>query len=492
MLSALPVFSLDSIPFAALKVTDLARVMDLNQLAEELTGYRAKELVGENLTVLLTDCSLVTELSAQPTNKQQATMQQSIQLLSGIVVNLFNKHGDYLTCGLQILAAADGYIVCITQTDTNGNFSSPNPDITEPDRQIMPSEPFNENGSVCATCQSIAKVNHTANPAIFCIDEQDHIVYQHFFNQLNNEMPLLFDYLNMSVDDYLACKKTAKRQGQLQKYNKSFDNFNSVFDFSITYQADSTRYVWIVENVTDKYRKEQRHIITEKLSLLANTLDHVAHDFNNVLGLVLGAIEMLEIKSSQGNQDISTYISRIKNATDKGRDITERLAAFSQQPKAKLVEFDPIQEIRNNIHLFKKMLISSIDFDFKGKDVHCLIHFPQGEFIKILLNLVLNAQDSIRQHAFMGNIKMTADINIHDQLEIKLKDSGIASVQESLSQIFDPLFRCQSANDDNGLSLANTYNTLYRNHGQIVVTENNELGGALVVLLIDCSKVSKK
>ena len=334
----------------------------------------------------------------------------------------------------------------------------------------------------------LAMVNHTIKVPIFFIDELDNIVYQDLSPQVNNQSSLLFNYINFSLNDYLAFKEEAKTQGQLKKISISFDNYHSVYDFSITYESDEGIYIWIVENVTDKFRKEQQHIITDRLTLLGNTFGNVSHDINNVLGVALGAIEMLEIKFSQGNQDISAYISRVKNAIDKGKDVTERLLAFTRRPTIKVVQFDPIKDINDNIYLFKQMLLSTIDFSFHANGVNCLINFPQGEFINILLNLVLNAQDAIREHALIGNIKMTANINPDGQLEIHVKDSGIGIKQENLSRIFDPFYSSKSVNKGNGIGLANVYSTVYKHDGQIQVAGKSDLGGALFTLVFNCSQ----
>ena len=212
--------------------------------------------------------------------------------------------------------------------------------------------------------------------------------------------------------------------GQIKQNNISFDKYNSVFDLSVTYEAEEGIYIWIVENITEKFRKEQQQIISNRLALLGNTFGNVSHDINNVLGVALGAIEMLEIKFSKG-EDVSDYIERVKNAIDKGKDVTERLLAFTRKPTIKVVSFDPIQEIYDNQYLFRQLLLSTIKVNFHFEPVHCLINFPQGEFINILLNLVLNAQDAIQEKGLSGQIVISANIINANRLEIHVKDSGI-------------------------------------------------------------------
>ncbi|MEW6981253.1 ATP-binding protein [Colwelliaceae bacterium 6471] len=332
----------------------------------------------------------------------------------------------------------------------------------------------------------LSMVNYTIKVPIFFINEKDNIVFLDLCPQLSNESSALFNHINFSITDYLAFKKKAKKSGQIKRSSISFDNYNSVFDLSVTYEADEGIYIWIVENVTEAFRKDQQQIISNRLALLGNTFGNVSHDINNVLGVALGAIEMLEIKVSQGEKDISNYIDRVKNAIDKGKDVTGRLLAFTRKPTVKVIEFDPIEEIKENKHLFKQLLLTTIDFKFNFNNVKCRIHFPQGEFINILLNLVLNAQDAIREQGLIGQIVVSTNINELGRLEVNVKDSGIGIEDEKLSRIFDPFYSSKSVNKGNGIGLANVYNTMYKHNGEIRVSGTSDLGGAEFVLIFKC------
>ncbi len=72
--------------------------------------------------------------------------------------------------------------------------------------------------------------------------------------------------------------------------------------------------------------------------------------------------------------------------------------------------------------------------------MHCLINFPQGEFINILLNLVLNAQDAIQEKGLSGQIEILANQLDNSRLEIYVKDSGVGIEKENLTKIFYPFY----------------------------------------------------
>lgn len=338
----------------------------------------------------------------------------------------------------------------------------------------------------------LALVNYTIKVPIFFIDEKDNVVYQDLSPQMGNESSVLFNYINFSIKDYIHYKRLAQTQGQVKQSSISFDKYNSVFNLSVTYEADEGIYIWIVENITDEFRKDQQQIISNRLALLGNTFGNVSHDINNVLGVALGATEMLEMKFSRGDQDISKYIERVKNAIDKGKSVTERLLAFTRKPTVKVVEFDPIQDIKDNQYLFKQLLLSTINFTLKLDDFICVIKFPQGEFINILLNLMLNAQDAIRENGLIGQIEMAANINEQGRLEIHVRDSGVGIKTENLSRIFDPFYSSKSVNKGNGIGLANVYSTMYKHNGEIQVAGESDLGGAEFTLIFKCKILEQK
>jgi len=338
----------------------------------------------------------------------------------------------------------------------------------------------------------LAMVNLTIKVPIFFIDDNDNVVYQDISPHHDNASAVLFNYINFSITEYMNYKKQAMAQGQIKYSSVSFDKYNSVFDLSVTYEAEECIYIWIVENVTDKFRQEQQQIISNRLALLGNTFGNVSHDINNVLGVALGAIEMLELKFAKGEQDISTYIDRVKNAIDKGKSVTERLLAFTRKPTIKVVSFDPIQDIKDNQYLFKQLLLSTINLSFEFESMHCIIKFPQGEFINILLNLVLNAQDAIQEKGLSGKITISANLAETNRLEVHVKDSGTGIAEENLTKIFDPFYSSKSVNKGNGIGLANVYNTMYKHNGKIQVEGTSELGGAHFTLIFKCKELEQR
>jgi PAS domain S-box-containing protein len=325
-------------------------------------------------------------------------------------------------------------------------------------------------------------VHHTINVPVFFIDEKDNVVYQDLIPQKQAKSSVLFNYINFSITDYLDFKSRAKAQGQIVRKDISFDNFISVFNLSVTFEPDEKIYIWIVENVTDKFKQEQQQLVSNRLALLGNTFGNVSHDINNVLGVALGSVEMLEMKLAKGEKNINKYVERVKNAIDKGKAVTERLLSFTRKPTADITVFDVVQELQENQYLFKQLLLNSIALTINYHVPSYFIRFPKGEFINIILNIVLNAQDAIQEKGLSGQIIIDVLVNDRNKCEIHIKDSGTGIKEENITRIFDPFYSSKSINKGNGIGLANVYNTMYKFNGDVRVEGYGELGGAHFIL----------
>ncbi|MGJ8693262.1 MAG: ATP-binding protein [Thalassotalea sp.] len=336
----------------------------------------------------------------------------------------------------------------------------------------------------------LAMVNYTINVPIFFLNELDNVVYQDLTVKLSSKISGLFDYINFSFSDYIALKKTAKKIGQVKKNSVTFDQFQTVYNISVTYEPDAGIYIWIVENITLEFRKEQQQLISKRLTLLGNTFGNVSHDINNVLGVALGSIEMLELKLAQGDSNIDTYVERVKNAISKGKSVTERLLNFTRKPSVKLVKFDPNKDIRDNKYIFEHLFLHTIKLTVTLEETPCAIFFPQGEFINILLNIILNARDAIEEQGISGEIHLSTELTNYGYFLVHIKDSGVGIAEQNLTKIFDPFYTSKSVHKGSGIGLANVYDTIYKYNGAIQVLGRCDLGGAQFTLKFQSADAS--
>ena len=333
---------------------------------------------------------------------------------------------------------------------------------------------------------------NAVNVPVYFLDENDQKVFPEL-SLFDSQPDGLFSYVNFNIADYISLKEQALKYGQFHAKDISFDKYNTVYNISVTFEPHERLFVWVVENVTEQYFEQQQQAISNRLTLLGNAFSNVSHDINNVLSIALGSIELLEIKVEAGQKDdLTPYIERVKNAIDKGRHVTDRLLAFTRKPAVKMVEFNPEVELKENLYIFDQLLDEKIKLSVSFSEKQYFIRFPQGEFINIVLNIVINAQDAIFENSNKGRIELSTNIDKGNRFQLIIKDSGVGIQEENLKKIFDPFFTNKSSKQGNGIGLANVYNTMYKHNGSIQVDGKSDLGGAQFTLTFKCKPAEEK
>lgn len=327
---------------------------------------------------------------------------------------------------------------------------------------------------------------NAVNVPVYFLDEQDQKIFPEL-TIFDSQPEGLFSYVNFSIGQYLLIKEKAREQGQYNATNISFDKYNTIFNLSVTFEPHEHLYIWVVENVTGEYYEQQQHAISNRLTLLGNAFNNVSHDINNVLSIALGSIELLELKVEAGDtKSLEPYIERVKNAIDKGRHVTDRLLAFTRKPSVNMVEFEPDKELEDNRYIFEQLIDDNIKLSIKLAKQSVKIRFPQGEFVNVLLNIVINAQDAILEQNKTGLIEISTEALEGNRYQVSVIDSGVGIQEENLKRIFEPLYSSKTSNSGNGIGLANVYNTLYKHNGAIEVEGQSDLGGAKFSLFFKC------
>ncbi len=327
---------------------------------------------------------------------------------------------------------------------------------------------------------------NAVNVPVYFLDEQDQKIFPEL-TLFDLQPEGLFSCVNFSIGEYLLIKEKAREQGQYNVTNISFDKYNTIFNLSVTFEPHEHLYIWVVENVTAEYYEQQQHTITNRLTLLGNAFNNVSHDINNVLSIALGSLELLELKVEAGDtESLEPYIERVKNAIDKGRHVTDRLLAFTRKPSVNMVEFEPDRELKENRYILDQLLDDNIKLTIKFCDRGVKIRFPQGEFVNVLLNIVINAQDAILEQNKTGLIEISTDVIDGNRYQVSVKDSGVGIQEENLKRIFEPLYSSKRSISGNGIGLANVYNTLYKHNGAVKVYGQSDLGGAEFSLFFKC------
>jgi signal transduction histidine kinase/ActR/RegA family two-component response regulator len=231
----------------------------------------------------------------------------------------------------------------------------------------------------------------------------------------------------------------------------------------------------------------------QKMEAIGRLAGGVAHDFNNMLGVILCQTDLLLLQM-EPTQPLFVALQRIKKAAEKSADLTRQLLAFARKQTVS----PKILDLNDVIESMTKMLLRII-----GEDIH-LVWAPEkkvwpviidsSQIDQILVNLCINARDSITGIGKIiietGN-KTFDDVYISehpgfltgDYVMVAVSDSGCGMDEEILTNIFEPFFTTKGEGKGTGLGLSMVYGIVKQNKGFINVYSEPGYGSTFKIYL---------
>jgi len=242
-----------------------------------------------------------------------------------------------------------------------------------------------------------------------------------------------------------------------------------------------------IKIVTNHLKEAQRRLLqTKKLNALGEMASGVAHDFNNVLGVILGNIKLLQ-RNIEVKEKVPKYIEIIEKAAIDGAETVKRIQDYSRvrvsSEEFKSVElgeilFDVISfcEVKWTTLAQKKGVTFNIDTS--GIEKNIIIKANPSEIREAFVNIVNNAIDAMENG---GKLTITST-RINGNVLVSITDIGIGMTEETLEKIFDPFFTTKGSSG-NGLGMSVTYGIIKRHRGEIFIDSKLNRGSTVSVRL---------
>ncbi|MCH2108780.1 MAG: ATP-binding protein [Polyangiaceae bacterium] len=238
-------------------------------------------------------------------------------------------------------------------------------------------------------------------------------------------------------------------------------------------------------DITEKRAHEASLQQAKRLEAIGRLAGGVAHDFNNLIGGIMGAAELLKSRTEQSIE--SRLLAEILLATDRASRLTSQLLSFSRQGQI-LKKVVNIHDALENVKvLLSRALPTQTQLDVRLESDAPFVLADGAELELALLNLCLNARDSMPQG---GNISIsTTDEpgnSASSQLgyvKLTVSDDGEGIASEHLPHIFEPFFTTKEAGAGTGLGLASVKGAVENLGGSIQVRSRNPQGTTFTLLM---------
>ncbi len=229
----------------------------------------------------------------------------------------------------------------------------------------------------------------------------------------------------------------------------------------------------------DKIKLESQLQQAQKMESVGRLAGGVAHDFNNMLCVILGHAELGLMHLGPANP-VCNNLKEIKNSAERSADLTRQLLAFARKQSVVPKVIDLNETITSMLNMLQRLIGEDIQLVWQPAPELCLIKVDPSQIDQILANLCVNARDAIedigRITIEIGTCSIDADYcaaipeaTPGEYVRLTVSDNGTGMDKETISRIFEPFYTTKELGKGTGLGLATVYGAIKQNNGFVNV-----------------------
>ncbi len=240
-------------------------------------------------------------------------------------------------------------------------------------------------------------------------------------------------------------------------------------------------------------RLQARLAQAERLETVGRLAGGVAHDFNNMLTVIMGHAE-LALETVDASSSVYEDLQQVIKAAQQSADLTQQLLAFARRQTAVPRVLDVNDSLLTSLKLLRR---------FIGEDIHLQwvpglelwpIRMDQSQLHQIVLNLTANARKAIEGVGWItiqtencvlddSFCEQHGDCTAGEYVRVSVSDDGCGMDAETVEHLFEPFFTTRQAGEGTGLGLATIYGIVKQNGGLITVYSEPGKGSTFQVYL---------
>jgi PAS domain S-box-containing protein len=243
----------------------------------------------------------------------------------------------------------------------------------------------------------------------------------------------------------------------------------------------------------EKAKLESQLLQAQKMESVGRLAGGVAHDFNNMLSVILGRVEMALMKIDPA-QPIVASLQEIRKAANRSVDLTRQLLAFARKQTITPVVLDLNKTVESMLKMLQRLIGEDIELTWLPGDGVWPVKMDPSQIDQILANLCVNARDAI---SGIGKISIETSKVAFDEdycmmhpgfvsgeyVRLALSDNGCGMDKETLSKVFEPFFTTKELGKGTGLGLATVYGIVKQNNGFINAYSEQGQGTTFTIYL---------
>ena len=261
-------------------------------------------------------------------------------------------------------------------------------------------------------------------------------------------------------------------------------------------------YEGTADDITERKILESQLRQAQKMEAVGRLAGGVAHDFNNVLGVITGYSELLRTRTDL-DEKVVHHIEQIHLAGRKAASLTQQLLAFSRKQIVQPRILD-LNEVVSKLSIMLQRLIGD-DIELT---IHCscpdaLVNVDASQIDQVIMNLAVNARDAMPTG---GKLIIETDTSDLDEsyairhrpvrpgryVRLTITDTGCGMDDETMSHLFEPFFTTKELGKGTGLGLSIVYGIVKQSNGYIWVYSEPGQGTSFKIYLpLHCAELRR-
>lgn len=253
-------------------------------------------------------------------------------------------------------------------------------------------------------------------------------------------------------------------------------------------------YIAIKRDITEQLLLESQLQQAQKMESVGRLTGGVAHDFNNILGVILGYTGMA-LRNCDPEDKLYSDLNMIYDAANRSAEIVRQLLMFSRQQTVVPQIIDLNGAVEGMLRMLRRLIGEDIELSWNPYPGVLPIKIDPSQVDQILANLCVNARDAIRGN---GKLIITTDKRVFDRstqkrpfpitpgdeyAQLLVSDNGGGIDTAEVDKIFEPFFTTKEVGQGTGLGLSTVYGIVQQNEGDISVSSRKGEGSCFTISL---------
>ncbi len=247
------------------------------------------------------------------------------------------------------------------------------------------------------------------------------------------------------------------------------------------------------EDITEREKLQAQLGQAQKMESIGRLAGGVAHDFNNMLGVILGHAEMA-IGLVDPSQPLHDDLTNIRRAAQRSAGLTRQLLAFASKQTIAPKVLDLNKAVAGMLKIMRPLIGEDIDFAWRPGAEVWPVKVDPSQIDQVLANLFVNARDAIDG---VGKVTVETGHASFDEAFcadhpgfvvgefslLAVRDNGCGMDEETLARLYEPFFTTKEVGKGTGLGLSMVYGIVKQNNGFIIVESEPGQGTSFKIYL---------